>query len=34
LQVRTPPPVLGEQTEAILTELGFSSEEIARIGGG
>jgi crotonobetainyl-CoA:carnitine CoA-transferase CaiB-like acyl-CoA transferase len=33
LQVRTPPPVLGEQTEAILTELGFSSEEIARIGG-
>jgi crotonobetainyl-CoA:carnitine CoA-transferase CaiB-like acyl-CoA transferase len=34
LQVRTPPPVLGEQTEAILTELGFSTEEIARIGGG
>lgn len=31
LPVRTPPPTLGEQSEAILAELGFSPEEIAAI---
>jgi len=27
--IRRPPPALGEQTEAILNDLGYSSEEIA-----
>ena len=29
--IRTPPPELGEQTEAIIRELGYSSEEVARL---
>jgi crotonobetainyl-CoA:carnitine CoA-transferase CaiB-like acyl-CoA transferase len=33
LDVRTPPPVLGEQSAEILAELGFTKEEIAAIGG-
>ncbi|HET9660788.1 MAG TPA: CoA transferase [Thermomicrobiales bacterium] len=33
LQVRNPPPVLGEQSEDILSELGFTAEEIERISG-
>ena len=33
LEVRTPPPVLGEQSGEILAELGFSAEEIAAIVG-
>jgi crotonobetainyl-CoA:carnitine CoA-transferase CaiB-like acyl-CoA transferase len=31
LQVRTPPPVLGEQSEEILTELGFTAGQIEAI---
>jgi crotonobetainyl-CoA:carnitine CoA-transferase CaiB-like acyl-CoA transferase len=33
LQIRTPPPALGEQSAEILTELGFSPEEIETIVG-
>jgi crotonobetainyl-CoA:carnitine CoA-transferase CaiB-like acyl-CoA transferase len=33
LQIRTPPPTLGEQSADILTELGFSPEEIEAIAG-
>jgi crotonobetainyl-CoA:carnitine CoA-transferase CaiB-like acyl-CoA transferase len=33
LQIRTPPPTLGEQSAEILTELGFSPEEIETIVG-
>jgi crotonobetainyl-CoA:carnitine CoA-transferase CaiB-like acyl-CoA transferase len=33
LQVRTPPPVLGEQSADILSELGFTPEEIEQIAG-
>jgi glutaryl-CoA transferase len=33
LDVRVPPPVLGEQGPAILTELGFTDDEIAAITG-
>ncbi len=33
LQVRTPPPTLGEQSCEVLTELGFSTDEIAAITG-
>jgi crotonobetainyl-CoA:carnitine CoA-transferase CaiB-like acyl-CoA transferase len=33
LQIRTPPPTLGEQSAEILTELGFSPEEIEAIVG-
>ncbi len=29
--IRTPPPALGEQTEAIIRELGYSVEEVARL---
>jgi crotonobetainyl-CoA:carnitine CoA-transferase CaiB-like acyl-CoA transferase len=31
--VRTAPPLLGEQTDAILAELGYASEVIARLRG-
>lgn len=33
LRVRMPPPLLGEQSEDVLAELGFSAEEIASIAG-
>lgn len=33
LEVRTPPPILGEHSEVILAELGFSPEEIAQATG-
>ncbi len=33
LAVRQPAPLLGEQTEDILSELGFTDEEIATISG-
>jgi formyl-CoA transferase/CoA:oxalate CoA-transferase len=29
--IRTPPPALGEQADAILLELGYSAGEIARL---
>ena len=30
-RLRTPPPELGEHTDAVLRELGFSAEEIAAL---